>query len=156
MRAKDIYVQPGYLFRRMHQLSTAAFGVLKASEAITPVQFAALLTIRDNPGTDATRVASAIRFDRTTIGHVLGRLEAKGLIIRAEGSLDKRTKQLRITAKGSALLDTTGPRVGEVADVLLAPLKDAERAELMRLLRILDDAATRREEASTKTGTDEG
>ncbi|WP_323021564.1 MarR family transcriptional regulator [Pararhodobacter sp.] len=130
----------------MHQLSTAAFGILNAPEPITPVQFAALLTIRDNPGIDATRLAAAIRFDRTTIGHVIGRLEAKELIIRTEGSLDKRTKQVRITGKGSALLDSAGPRVGEVADLLLAPLSGPERAELMRLLRLLDDAATRREE----------
>ncbi|MCW1931047.1 MarR family winged helix-turn-helix transcriptional regulator [Pararhodobacter zhoushanensis] len=141
VRAKEIYSQPGYLFRRMHQVSTAAFSAVETEKPLTPVQFAALLTIRDNPGIDATRLASAIRFDRTTIGHVIGRLEIKGLIIRNEGSLDKRTKLLRITAEGSMLLDSVGPRVGEIAEIILAPLKESERVELMRMLTLLDAAA---------------
>lgn len=141
MKATDIYVQPGYLFRRMQQLANAAFNRLNATEPVTPVQFSALLTIRDNPGIDATRLASAIRFDRTTIGHVIGRLEANRLIIRTEGSLDKRTKQLRITAEGSAVLDTVAARNDETAEILFAPLSATERAELLRLLSLLDNAA---------------
>lgn len=133
-----MYVQPGYLFRRMHQRATAAFGAVNDDLAITAVQFAALLAIRDNPGVDATRVAEMIHFDRTTIGHVIGRLEQKGLIVRSEGSLDKRTKQLRITPQGSALVETGGQRTEAIADRLLGPLIAAERAELLRLLRKLE------------------
>jgi len=145
MKARDIYLQPGYLFRRMHQISTAAFSTLNTDKTLTPVQFAALLTIRDNPGIDATRLAAAVRLDRTTIGHVIVRLELKQLLIRTEDSLDKRTRQLRITARGSALLDRAGPYVDAVSDRILAPLSPAERAELLRLLQVLDEGATRDE-----------
>ena len=137
-----MYVQPGYLLRRMHQLATAAFSAVNADSDITAVQFAALLTIRDNPGIDATRLAEAIRFDRTTIGHVIGRLEQKGLIIRTEGGLDKRTKQLRITSAGSTLLDEVGPRVNEISDLLFAPLNETEKKEFLRILCVLDRHAT--------------
>ncbi len=142
MKAKDMYVQPGYLFRRMHQRATSAFGAVNSDRNVTPVQFAALLTVRDNPGIDATRLAESIRFDRTTIGHVIGRLEQKKLIVRKEGSLDKRTKQLRITAAGSALLDDMGSRIGEISALLLAPLTETERRDLMQILIKLDRFAS--------------
>ena len=129
----------------MHQLATAAFSVVNADSNITAVQFAALLTIRDHPGIDATRLAEAIRFDRTTIGHVIGRLEQKGFIIRTEGSLDKRTKQLRINENGIAMLKEVSPRVKEVSDLLLAPLSAAEQEEFLRMLRVLDKHATESE-----------
>ena len=138
LKASEIYDQPGYLLRRTHQVATAAFSQANADVDLTAVQFAALLHIRDTPGIDATRLAEAICFDRTTIGHVIGRLEAKGLIIRREGSLDKRTKQLRITARGSDLLTKVEQRVPAISDTILAPLNAAERQELLRLLTVLE------------------
>lgn len=138
LKATEIYEQPGYLLRRAHQVATAAFSQSNADVDLTAVQFAALLHIRDAPGVDATRLAEAICFDRTTIGHVIGRLESKGLIIRREGSLDKRTKQLRITAKGSDLLARVEPRVPMISDAILAPLNPEERQELLRLLTVLE------------------
>lgn len=138
LKASEIYDQPGYLLRRTHQVATAAFSQANSDVDLTAVQFAALLHIRDAPGIDATRLAEAICFDRTTIGHVIGRLVNKGLIIRREGSLDKRTKQLRITAKGSELLEKVTARVPAISDTILAPLSDAERKELIRLLTILE------------------
>ena len=133
MRAKDMYVQPGYLLRRMHQIATATFSAVNSDCDITAVQFASLLAIRDKPGID----------DRTTIGHVIGRLEQKGLIVRTEGSLDKRTKELQITVKGSELLEEIGPRVQQVSDTVLAPLSEPEKSEFLRILRVLDNHASK-------------
>ncbi|WP_162936425.1 MarR family winged helix-turn-helix transcriptional regulator [Pannonibacter phragmitetus] len=142
LKANEIYGQPGYLLRRTHQLATSAFGQINADVDLTAVQFAALLHIRDTPGIDATRLAEAIRFDRTTIGHVIGRLEHKGLILRTEGSIDRRTKQLRITAKGSDLLAKVEPRVPDVNEIILAPLEPAQREEFLKLLGILERNAS--------------
>jgi hypothetical protein len=75
----DMYVQPGYLIRRAHQVATDAFSAATSDLDLTPVQFSALVAIKDNPDIDATRVSVIIAFDRTTIGHVLGRLEKRKL-----------------------------------------------------------------------------
>lgn len=148
----EMYLQPGYLFRRAHQLATAAFNVVTKDYDITPVQMASLVSIRDNEGIDATRLSDMIRFDRTTIGHVIGRLEQKGLIERAEGSVDKRTKTLRITRKGSKLVDALAKMTPEISDVILAPLSERERKELLRILKKLDKYASSTSQlASLKT-----
>ena len=71
---------PGHLIRRAHQISTALFAEECAGFDLTPVQYAALVAIKANPEVDATRLSALIAFDRSTIGGVLERLEAKGWV----------------------------------------------------------------------------
>ena len=120
MKMKDMYVQPGYLVRRLHQIATAAFMLEAKQSELTAVQFAALLAIRDNPGIDATRISDLISFDRTTIGHVLARLEERGLITRQPGIEDKRTKTILITLQGEAAIRDVQTVVSRIADRILA------------------------------------
>src|SRR6185295_11754206 len=104
MKVEDIYDQPGHMIRRAYQMVMAVFAEEAKGSGITPVQFSALIVIREQPGIDATRVAELIYFDRATIGSVLERLEAKGLVLREAGKRDRRTKRLFITPKGTALV----------------------------------------------------
>lgn len=142
MKYSDMYLQPGYLFRRAHQLATSAFNEVARGFGITAVQMASLVCIRDFPGVDATRLSELIRFDRTTIGHVLGRLEQKGLIKRREGNKDKRTKTLHITKKGEKLLSDLIDLTPSIAVSILEPLSPDEGEELLRLLIKLDRHAS--------------
>jgi DNA-binding MarR family transcriptional regulator len=130
----NMYVQPGYLIRRAHQAATAAFAAATADLDLTPVQFSALVAIKDNPEIDATRVSEMISFDRTTIGHVLGRLERKKLITRTDGVRDKRTKLIRLTRKGEATIRAVSRRVDEIAEIIFKPFSGGERAALLKLL----------------------
>jgi MarR family transcriptional regulator, lower aerobic nicotinate degradation pathway regulator len=130
----DMYVQPGYLIRRAHQVATAAFSAATSDLDLTPVQFSALVAIKDNPDIDATRVSVIIAFDRTTIGHVLGRLEKRKLITRRDGIADKRTKQVRLTLKGEVMIREVSQRVRDIAETILKPFNVSERAAMLRLL----------------------
>lgn len=138
MKFEDTYRQPGYLFRRMHQLATAAFSTVAVAQGLTAVQFSALIAIRDHAGIDATRLSELIRYDRTTIGQVLGRLERKGMLKRSEGGSDKRVKLLHITPSGQAALEEVIGKVGTIAEILLEPLDPDERKTLLTLLQKLD------------------
>ena len=134
LKISDMYAQPGYLIRRAHQAATAAFSAATADLDLTPVQFSALLAIKDNPDIDATRVSEMISFDRTTIGHVLERLERKKLIARKSGVHDKRTKLIRLTSKGQAVIREVSSRVDGIAEHILQPFSAGDRALLLRLL----------------------
>ena len=68
MKTEEIYQQAGHLIRRAHQMATAVFMAEAKAFDLTPVQFAALIVIRDNPGIEATKVADLVYFDRSTIG----------------------------------------------------------------------------------------
>jgi len=130
----SVYEMPGHLIRRAHQLSTAIFAEECAEFDLTPVQYAALEAIEANPDVDATRLSSLIAFDRSTIGDVLERLEAKGWILRAPSPTDRRIKLVRLTNDGARLLHEVEPAVRRVQERLLAPLAARDRATMLRLL----------------------
>jgi MarR family transcriptional regulator, lower aerobic nicotinate degradation pathway regulator len=130
----SVYEMPGHLIRRAHQLSTAIFAEECAEFDLTPVQYAALEAIEANPDVDATRLSSLIAFDRSTIGDVLERLEAKGWILRAPSPTDRRIKLVRLRNDGARLLHEVEPAVRRVQERLLAPLAARDRATMLRLL----------------------
>jgi DNA-binding MarR family transcriptional regulator len=134
-----VYAKPGYLFRRMQQIAVAIFVEECRAYELTPVQFAALVAIRTHPGIDATRLSAVIAFDRSTLGNVIERLEAKDYIERRPAREDKRVKLLYLTKSGAALLRDIMPSVDRAQARMLQPLKPADRKTLMALLTQLVD-----------------
>jgi DNA-binding MarR family transcriptional regulator len=134
-----VYTAPGYLFRRMQQIAVALFVEECRAHDLTPVQYAALVAIRTHPGIDATRLSAVIAFDRSTLGSVIERLEAKRYVERKPGPGDKRVKLLHLTAAGAALLREIVPSVERAQARMLQPLKPADRKTLLALLTQLVD-----------------
>src|SRR6202047_4568853 len=97
-----VYTKPGYLFRRMQQIAVSIFVEECKAYDLTPVQFAALVAIHTHPGIDATRLSAVHVFDRSTLGNVIERLEAKQYIERKPAREDKRVKLLHLTKQGVA------------------------------------------------------
>jgi MarR family transcriptional regulator, lower aerobic nicotinate degradation pathway regulator len=134
-----VYTKPGYLFRRMQQIAVAIFVEECRPYDLTPVQYAALVAIRTHPGIDATRLSSVIAFDRSTLGSVIERLEAKHYIERKPAREDKRVKLLHLTGQGTALLHEIMPSVDRAQARMLQPLKSVDRKTLMALMTQLVD-----------------
>ena len=134
MQLKDLNCKPGHLMRRAQQIAVAIFMDECAGYDLTPVQYAALVAIREYPGTDATRLSALIAFDRSTLGNVLERLEARKLVNRYAAAEDKRIKLLKITPAGASLLKRAEAAVLRAQERILAPLKTADRNKLMELL----------------------
>jgi DNA-binding MarR family transcriptional regulator len=134
-----VYAAPGYLFRRMQQIAVSIFVEECRAYDLTPVQFASLVAIRTHPGIDATRLSAVIAFDRSTLGSVIERLEAKRYIERKPAREDKRVKLLYLTMTGSALLREIMPSVDRAQARMLQPLKPADRKSLLALLTQLVD-----------------
>jgi MarR family transcriptional regulator, lower aerobic nicotinate degradation pathway regulator len=134
-----VYTAPGYLFRRMQQIAVAIFMEECKAFDLTPVQYAALIAVRTHPGIDATRLSAVIAFDRSTLGSVIERLEAKKYIERKPSREDKRVKLLHLTKAGAALLREIMPAVDHAQTRMLQPLKPADRKTLLALLAQLVD-----------------
>ena len=136
-RMDDVYTKPGHLFRRMQQIAVAIFAEECRAFDVTPVQYAALVAIRAYPGIDATRLSAVIAFDRSTLGSVIERLETKGFITRKSASYDKRVKLLYLTKAGARTLRSIMPSINRAQARMLEPLKGADRAHLIELMRRL-------------------
>ncbi|WP_199763186.1 MarR family winged helix-turn-helix transcriptional regulator [Bradyrhizobium guangdongense] len=134
-----VYAAPGYLFRRMQQIAVSIFMEECKAFDLTPVQYAALIAIHTHPGIDATRLSAVIAFDRSTLGSVIERLQAKDYIERKPAPEDKRIKLLYLTKSGAAILREIIPAVERAQARMLEPLQPAERKALMGLLMQLVD-----------------
>ena len=134
---KDQHDMPGHLARRFQQIAVAVFlaEVEAAGYDLTPVQYAALATIRTNPGIDQITLAGLIAYDRTTITGVVDRLVQKGLVVRRASSRDRRARELQLTEDGRKTLRAITPAVEAAQRTLMRGLTEKESAELMRLLR---------------------
>lgn len=127
----------GHLIRRLQQHSTQVY-TARTREAgfdITSVQFAALDAIRAQPGIDQAGVAALIAYDRPTIGEVINRLVAKGLIEREVNEADRRARVLRLTPEGEATYERLLPIVRGLQEEILGNLAPAERETFLTQLR---------------------
>ncbi len=130
----DLYTKPGHLIRRMQQIAVAIFMEECAAFDLTPVQYAAMVAIRENPGIDATRLSALVAFDRSTLGSVIGRLEAKAFIQRRASPADSRVKLLELTPLGRKTLTLAAAAVERAQERILAPLSASDQRKLMQLL----------------------
>lgn len=109
---------------------------LQEAEAhgITPVQFAALQALANNPGIDQRSLAKSIGLDASTMGGVIDRLQMRGLLVRSLSPDDRRVRLLTLTDSGHALLRSVVPAMRRAQQRILEPLPAAERKEFMRML----------------------
>ena len=135
----DLESLPGHHIRRLHQIAVAIFLQETESHGLTPVQYAALQTVANAPGIDQRTLAGRIGLDTSTVAGVVDRLEARALLQRNASLQDKRVRLLTLTAAGIDLLQTVEPAMRLAQQRILAPLPRAERAEFMRMLRVLVD-----------------
>lgn len=132
----DISKMPGHLIRRLNQISTSIFTdhMTRADYDFTPVQFAALSTISENPGLDQATLAGLIAYDRATMGGVIDRLEAKQLVTRRISMSDRRARQLFLTNEGSQTLAALEPLVAALQGEILQGLDESEKEQFLDLL----------------------
>jgi MarR family transcriptional regulator, lower aerobic nicotinate degradation pathway regulator len=133
----DLDNLPGHHIRRLHQIAVAIFLQETEAHGLTPVQYGALQTVANAPGLDQRTLARTIGLDTSTIGGVVDRLEARGLLLRNASPGDRRVRLLTLTAAGRELLAAAVPSMLRAQERMLEPLPKRERAEFLRMLRVL-------------------
>jgi MarR family transcriptional regulator, lower aerobic nicotinate degradation pathway regulator len=131
---------PGHYIRRLQQIAVAIFLEETSGFGITPVQFAALQAVAQQPQIDQRSLAGTIGFDTSTIGGVIDRLEARGLMRRNASPEDRRVRLLTVTPEGDALLEEIVPAMLRAQQRMLAPLPASDRKRFMRMLQVLVQA----------------
>jgi DNA-binding MarR family transcriptional regulator len=133
----DLGELPGHTIRRLQQIAVAIFLQEAEATGLTPVQYAALQGVANQPGIDQRSLAGAVGLDTSTIASVIDRLEARGLLARRLSPDDKRLRLIALTEKGESVLAQVLPAMRRAQDRILAPLNQGDRATFMRLLRTL-------------------
>lgn len=140
----SIYGMAGHLIRRLNQISTHVFSVRmqEAGIDLTSVQYAALETIRAEPGIDQATVAAKIAYDRATIGGVIDRLEQKNYVKRSVSQRDRRAREVTLSEKGKDILAAAAPVVIDLQNEILEGLTPNERETFLKLAGKAVEAVT--------------
>lgn len=131
-----LHSTPNYLFWCLHKtsMSIVTEELENAGADITPLQFAAMITIQLNPGIDQATLAYEIGYDRATIGGVLDRLEKKGLIERRIHPQDRRARALFMADAGLGLVADLEGKVARAQKKILSPLPEKDHAQFLTMV----------------------
>jgi DNA-binding MarR family transcriptional regulator len=106
MMAKSIYSRPEecncLAVRQAARHITQFYDHFLAPSGLRTTQFSILANLRRLGPTTINALAAVMVMDRTTLGRNILPLERDGLIAIEQGSRDRRSKELRVTAAGEA------------------------------------------------------
>jgi DNA-binding MarR family transcriptional regulator len=135
----DAYRGPGHLIRRLQQIAVAIFMDEFKSLEITPVQFMALVAVRDRPGLEQQAIADLIAIDRSSAGRVFQFLEERGLVQRITPKSNRRTKLAFVTPAGTRLLNISAKLIRQAEERILKVLSGKEQRQFMaQLVQLVD------------------
>jgi DNA-binding MarR family transcriptional regulator len=131
--------RPGFLVRRLHQIHIALFLEECARFGITPVQYSVMTALEREGALDQMSLAAEVGIDRANATDVIRRLEGRGVLRRAAGTADSRTKICSLTAAGRRLTGRMRPAVERAHRRTVAALPPRERAAfLASLVRLVE------------------
>ncbi len=125
-----------HLLRRAHFESDAVFTQVYG-DSVTSRQLAVLAVLARLPGSSQSQVASEIGLDLNTCSDLVARMVAKGLLSRERSPTDGRTFALHLTDTGRDIALEGVARAAEYQAAVAQRLTEAERDELVALLRKL-------------------
>lgn len=127
----------GFQARVISSRANQLFQDLTGQAAITPGQYAALLTLHQKGALTLTELAFAIRVDRSTLTEMVRRLVRAGLVTRAGNGADRRSAFAALSPDGTAAVLRLTPGAAKVQDVLLAQLGQADRRQLLGWIKAI-------------------
>ena len=99
-----------------------------------PYHHAVLIALKEGAHDTQGAIADELGYDRGQLVGLLDELEERGLVERRRDPNDRRRQLVRITAHGKRMLTSLRALARRVEADFLAPLSDAERAQLHSLL----------------------
>lgn len=129
--------QIGHLLRKAHQRASSLFQAQFSDVQVTPTQFAALAKLKDESELSQNHLGRMTAMDPATIQGVTRRLVDRGLVQSRSDDNDRRRMLLRLTAKGTELIDSLIARAKLVTQNTLSPLNEEEQKIIVELLNKL-------------------
>jgi len=101
---------------------------------VSPAVYSVLEVLHDNPAITQTKLATAVRLDRSSMVPMLDKLGQRGLVERQPSTTDRRHNHLFLTEAGQALLAQARARAAAHEKQVCAKFSPAEKATLLELL----------------------
>jgi DNA-binding MarR family transcriptional regulator len=131
----------GQLLFRLWRVSHTRTAEALESIGLTTALFALLNVLGTHEGAIQQELGAAMGIDPSTMVSLIDQLEAAGLAKRRPRPTDRRAREVVITPKGRRVLEQARQLARQVEDDVLGGLSDAERRQVLTLLRRALDSA---------------
>lgn len=101
---------------------------------VSPAIYSVLEVLHQNPGLTQSKLANAVRLDRSSVVPLLDKLGRRDLVERRASTADRRHKHLYLTESGADLLRSADKLVSKHEKRVCAPFTAKEKQTLMELL----------------------
>lgn len=125
----------GQLFFRLWRASHTRTAESLKSIGLTPALFGVLNVLGAREGAIQQQLSTDMGIDPSTMVTLIDELEGAGLAQRRRRPGDRRAWEVAITAKGQRTLKRAKELAASVEDDILGALTEAERRQLIALLR---------------------
>ena len=133
----DIEKSVGFLLAKAYQKACAIFKEYLDPYGLTPQQFSLLAFLWQQDGLSQAELSTKSQIDRTTMGGLIDRLQADGLVRRLPHPDDRRAHHICLTEKGKGLEDELCALATTARDRFVAGLSEQEHDSLQKLLEKL-------------------
>jgi MarR family transcriptional regulator for hemolysin len=122
----------GALIHDVARLRRHAFDEQAKPMGLTRSQFSVLAHLGRHPEglMNQSEIAAALEVGKVTLGGLVDRLEAGGLVRRELSGEDRRVKRIRLTAKGRRALETAQRMRPMLDEFIMRDLPESTRTEL--------------------------
>lgn len=127
----------GYLVNLLARLFIRALDRRIETHGLAHGQFPALLMVWELPGLTQAEIAAAVSVEQPTMANTLNRMERDGLIERRPDPLDRRRSLVYPAERALAIRDEVLGCALEVNARATRGMSDADKAEAIRLMRIM-------------------
>jgi DNA-binding MarR family transcriptional regulator len=130
---------PGFMIRILQLQNFEAFYPYFEALKLSPLEYAILVTVRDNETVTQSELAAVLRMQLPNLVKILSRMEDTGVLKRKRSTRDKRAVELSLSAAGERRADEAS-RLGERfnAQTLSVLSKPEQTAFLQMLVRLVE------------------
>ena len=118
---------------------------------LSVAQMATLMLLDADGSSTVGDLASDLGRSLSATSRLLDQMVRRELVTRQEDPHDRRVKRVALAEYGRDLIGRVQRRRAEAQLSVMTALSEAERADVMRAMALLAEAATRRREAETAT-----
>ncbi|MGO4249044.1 MarR family winged helix-turn-helix transcriptional regulator [Paenarthrobacter sp. RAF54_2] len=103
---------------------------------LTPTQYATLLMLGCNQGSTSAQLARFVNVTPQSMGVVVAKLEARGLISREPSKVNSRVMATKLTREGRRVMEAADEAAGMIEQQLREVLGEAEVEQFRGLLQM--------------------
>jgi MarR family transcriptional regulator for hemolysin len=139
-----------FLLHEVAHLMRTLFDQRARARGMTRAQWVILKRLDRTPGLSQNELASIIEVEPITVGRLIDRLEARGLVERRDDPRDRRIHRLHLTPKSKPILREIASNIAEIGAIMASGIDEktldlvAANLKIMKANLALDESSLKK------------